>query len=333
MLYLKEQLQKHPSSTAQDIIKLCYQAAFGGEHMLSDTSAARAYLEKEFEETEPHTGELFERISDEICRINIAPWKMEGLPCSWLWSIFEMSARTEDNGNALFEEYLSEAKTLCPEFSRHIDQYLCGGIRAVHHSDAYRKGEAPHYRIAKSRLARLIPILRGIHAQNARIIAIDGRAASGKSTMAAELSAILGAGIIHMDDFFLPPSLRTEKRLNEAGGNIHYERFAEEILPKLSRTEGFEYNIFDCSKMAINGKRAVAASPYLIIEGAYSHHPFFGNYAHLKVFSHIDPYEQMLRIIMRNGQKMAEIFRSRWIPLEERYYSEFNIAEQADLTV
>ena len=37
-----------------------------------------------------------------------------------------------------------------------------------------------------------------------KVIAIDGRCASGKTTLARELAERLGAGVIHMDDFFLP---------------------------------------------------------------------------------------------------------------------------------
>ena len=48
-----------------------------------------------------------------------------------------------------------------------------------------------------------------------KVIAIDGRCASGKSTLAQQLAGLTGAGIIHMDDFFLPRELRTEERLTE----------------------------------------------------------------------------------------------------------------------
>ena len=39
------------------------------------------------------------------------------------------------------------------------------------------------------------------------IIAIEGRCASGKTTLSKRLSEKLGCGVIHMDDFFLPPKL------------------------------------------------------------------------------------------------------------------------------
>ena len=52
------------------------------------------------------------------------------------------------------------------------------------------------------------------------VIAIDGMAASGKSTLAARLAEELDGCVIHMDDFFLPPELRTQERLSSPGGNV-----------------------------------------------------------------------------------------------------------------
>ncbi|MEI3593674.1 MAG: DUF3842 family protein [Lachnospiraceae bacterium] len=57
-----------------------------------------------------------------------------------------------------------------------------------------------------------------------RIIAIDGRCAAGKTTLAARLAKELGGDVIHMDDFFCRLTLRTQERRSEPGGNVHYER-------------------------------------------------------------------------------------------------------------
>ena len=43
---LRRQLQAHPSMLPQDVVKLCYQAACGAEHMLEDFAAAEAALER-----------------------------------------------------------------------------------------------------------------------------------------------------------------------------------------------------------------------------------------------------------------------------------------------
>lgn len=48
--YFDEQLKNHPSMQLSDAVKLCYQAAFGAEHLLSNTDRARAYLMAEFDD-------------------------------------------------------------------------------------------------------------------------------------------------------------------------------------------------------------------------------------------------------------------------------------------
>lgn len=161
------------------------------------------------------------------------------------------------------------------------------------------------------------------------IIAIDGRAASGKSTLAQQLSELLDADVIHMDDFFLPLPLRTEERLAEPGGNVHYERFAEEVLPHLKLQAAFSYRIFDCSKMDYEGERLIGNKTIRIVEGSYSHHPKFGNYADLFVFSDVDAEEQMRRICLRNGEEKAQMFATRWIPMEERFFTEHEVKKHA----
>ena len=67
-------------------------------------------------------------------------------------------------------------------------------------------------------------------AQTGGLLAIDGRCASGKSTLAARIGAVYGCPVFHMDDYFLPAELRTAERFAEPGGNVHRERVEEEIL-------------------------------------------------------------------------------------------------------
>jgi len=256
--------------------------------------------------------------------------------------MFALSMSPAADGDARFSEYTASAGTIiergeaaftAEEWKTHLDEYLAGGLRAVHHSDFYRENEHPAYRIVSRRVMRVLPVLEYIAAHHPAIIAIDGRCASGKSTAAKYLSVILESPVVHMDDFFLPPTLRTEERLAEAGGNVHYERFTEEVLPALRSGEPFSYRIFDCSQLDYNGTRDIPASDIHIVEGSYSHHPVFGEYADLRVFSNIAPDEQMRRIIEREGADYAEVFRTRWIPLEERYFGELDILPQADIVL
>lgn len=343
-LYLTEQIKKHPSIMPQDIAKACYQAAMGAEHLLSDTTAAKRYFDAEFEATVPRRGELFECLSDDICRVDLGAWKMTGMPREWLFNMFVGTATVPRGGREILEEYLAEAETVlesayvdfsAEEFHGFLKKYRAAGLPSIHHSEVYRQNESPAYRIVDREFLHCLPILELAkeieNTGEVKVIAIDGRAASGKTTLSGKLSRILGAEIIRMDDFFLPPSCRTPERLAEAGGNIHYERFCDEVLPKVKEKNAFSYGVFDCGIMEISGKREIVGSEWRIVEGSYSHHPRFGEYADLRVFCSVSKEEQMRRILVRNGEKWAEIFRERWIPMEEKYFEVFKIRESADI--
>ena len=166
-----------------------------------------------------------------------------------------------------------------------------------------------------------------------KIIAIDGRAAAGKTTTAGILSALLKADVVHMDDFFLPPDLRTANRFAESGGNIHYERFCLEVLPFLKQSAKFSYRSFDCGIMDFGESRLVQSETWRIVEGSYSSHPIFGNYADLRVFCDIAPEEQMRRIVKRNGATMARVFAEKWVPMEEQYFATGLIREKAEVVI
>jgi len=164
------------------------------------------------------------------------------------------------------------------------------------------------------------------------VAAFDGRAASGK-TMAAEwLAQQLDGEVIHMDDFFLPMELRCPERFEQPGGNVHYERFADQVLSGLKSNESFEYQVFDCSVMDYSGTACAGNRPLTIVEGVYSLHPAFEKYYDLAVFFHVDPEEQKRRILARNGAVMLNNFTERWIPLEEKYFAACGVEERCSIT-
>ena len=183
-------------------------------------------------------------------------------------------------------------------------------------------------RISEPAVGRIRDLLRGM---DTVILAIDGDSASGKSTLAAALSGMFGGGIIHMDDFFLPAPLRTQARLSEPGGNVHRERFTEEVLPALRRPDPFRYRTFDCSVMDYGADRAVQSGALRIVEGAYSLHPSFKRYYDFSLFLSIGSEKQIERIRKRNGDAAAEAFLTKWIPMEKKYQRAFSIPENAGM--
>ena len=80
------------------------------------------------------------------------------------------------------------------------------------------------------------------------IVALDGRCASGKTTLAALLQQRTGCSVVHMDHFFLRPEQRTRERLEQPGGNVDYERFLAEVLEPLRAGKDCSYRPYDCKQ-------------------------------------------------------------------------------------
>ncbi|MBE5883056.1 MAG: uridine kinase [Lachnospiraceae bacterium] len=177
---------------------------------------------------------------------------------------------------------------------------------------------------------QLIEKINALPAGN-HVIAIDGRCAAGKSTLARKLSALTGAGIIHMDDFYLPMEMRTVDRLAEPGGNVYYERFLEEVIPFLKQNRPFSYRRFECSIMDLGEVCQVPTSRFTIVEGAYSCHPKLGDYMSLRVFADVEQEMQLERIRSRNGEQKLQQFIEKWIPMEEAYFAAYQIQEKSDI--
>lgn len=164
------------------------------------------------------------------------------------------------------------------------------------------------------------------------LVAIDGNSGSGKSTLAAQLAAASGATLFHMDDFFLPPQLRTEARLDTPGGNIDSERFVKEIIKGLEKGRTFSYRAFSCKNSSYIEKTA-PHSTVNIFEGVYSMHPDWQAELNLKVFLQIPPEVQQDRILHRSGPEQLKKFTELWIPLENRYFEFYGIRESCDYIV
>ena len=162
------------------------------------------------------------------------------------------------------------------------------------------------------------------------IVAIDGKCTSGKTTLAGRLAEMYDCNVFHMDDFFLRPEQRTAERFVEVGGNVDYERFMEEVLLPLKAGKPFSYRSFDCRTFTLAEPLSVAPKKLNIIEGTYSHHPYFGNPYDLKIVLTIDDQTQRERIMQR-PEFLHKRFFEEWIPMENRYFEVFKISDQSEI--
>lgn len=163
------------------------------------------------------------------------------------------------------------------------------------------------------------------------VIAIDGPSGSGKSTLSAVLEEKYDALVIHVDDYFLPKEMKTEERLNEIGGNFHYERFIEEVINNIDK-EVIPYNKFNCMNETITNNE-VKSKPIIVIEGCYSLHILLRDFYDIKVFTNVDRDTQLKRIEKRSGKTMLQRFIKEWIPLENQYFKGQNVMGVADLII
>lgn len=161
------------------------------------------------------------------------------------------------------------------------------------------------------------------------VFAIDGRCASGKTTAAQEISKSLPCTVFHADDFFLRPEQRTPERYAIPGGNFDRERFLNEVLLPAVSGETVNYRPFDCKSMKILEPQIIHPEKIIIVEGAYCCHPVLWDCYDKRIFFTVSPEDQISRIRKRNGD-MVKTFIDRWIPMEERYFKEYNIEERCD---
>lgn len=341
---LKKHIEAAPRMAPTDAVKLAFQSAFGCGHLLSARESCAEYVRREMAQVqEDPSVPSAVLIGRGLCRLNLAAPQVRSLPPE---TIADMMLLTNDqvlarqDNQTVFEQTLSQLEQLAEgnqlpfsaaELAEYLTLYRAQGCPPVSHSEGYREAYHPAYRVVLSDFALLLPVLN----RGADVVVLDGMCGSGKSTLASLLAALLDTQPIPMDDFFLPFDMRTQERLRQPGGNVHYERFAQEVLTKLLCGRPVAWNRFDCSTGALI-PRSVPSGRAVIIEGSYSHHPFFRQAYEqlhaLRVFVRTEDEEQLHRIALRNPDLLSR-FQSTWIPLEKNYFEAYDMEGTADVVL
>ena len=343
--YLLKELSLHKQLEPQDVIKFLYQSLYGPEHLIGpdDRDAVFSYFLKEYDDAVPKDSKLVTQLSEKYSRIDIGAYKRLGLDPVHFFNMFYLSAGKAQAGKDAIISCIDEIKKdfdvygfafSHDQFDEYCRSYVSSGMGAVHHSSSYRDLYRPSYRLVDNRYLPVLTVLSQVRDRKGTklyIIAVDGRCGSGKSTLSSDISAVTGASVIHMDDFYVPIKLRTSERYSVPGRNVHLERIKQEVIPEMMKGDSFSYRLFDHSTMDIGDRtRSVPANDLYVVEGAYSQNPELGMYYDLSVFYDIDPELQIERIAKRNPDKVVD-FKTRWIPLEEEYLKFYSIRDKADI--
>lgn len=349
---IETNVKKYPKMQPQDAVKLIYQHVFGNGHMVSDRESSLDFLKKEYETIKfSHMGEdlsgisLAEDIGNWYSRINLLAIEDEEL-LQTVNDAFVASVSLTEGNQEYFLSRLYFLKELAAygifsfdekDMEMFLADYEKKGYPVVSHSITYKEFYDPAYRVIDSRYIRLFPLITKIRQmlkeKDKIVIALDGKSGSGKSMAAYLLSLIFDASVVHMDDFFLPVEKRTRERYAEPGGNVHFERFRDEVARYIKKNEDFSFRRFDCAIMDYGAKVEVEAKPVMIVEGVYSQHIEYRSIYDLKVFFNIDSQTQREIIYERNGEQMYNMFVDAWIPMEEKYFEHSEIKDKSHMII
>lgn len=166
-------LALYPEARLQDIYKAFFQAEFGAEHIVADTASAGRYLDRELEIPD-HSDVFFEPIGADSTyyRVHLRTVQDGYITRNRLFRAFiggvsavedPQIARWKERWPVI-EKIISGMGLDLPgydEDSAMIDSVLASGSYAVHHSEAFGKAYAPHYRIIRRDLFEkdLLPYL------------------------------------------------------------------------------------------------------------------------------------------------------------------------------
>ena len=160
------------------------------------------------------------------------------------------------------------------------------------------------------------------------LITIDGPCASGKTTLAEKLAAVLNAAVVHTDDYVIPHGQKTPERLAIPGGNCDADRLCKEVVIPWKRGDTAFIRKYDCRNDRLLPTEKLPDSRILILEGSYSNLPMIREHADVRVFVNT-PWEiRQERLIRRESPQSLQRFYDRWIPLEDRYFEAYGLPDR-----
>ena len=166
------------------------------------------------------------------------------------------------------------------------------------------------------------------------LVAIDGMAASGKTTLARQLAEKFpSCAVVHMDDFTVPFEDRCPGYFEKTLSNADVARFSREVLSPLACGQSACYRPYRCHPVPGFGDpiEIAANCAVIIVEGAYCLHPDLWESYDLRVLMTIGEDAQQKRILARNGETQLARFLSTWIPMEHAHISARHLHDRCDL--
>lgn len=154
---IENQLRAYPASTLQDVYKAFYQEHFGPEHMITDTMAARNYLNYELDHCDDQVIPLYYEfigVNGDYVRVYLKAIKDDLITSEQLlWAFLDSAKPAQQLANnwaIKWEAIVDVIDEIIPGFGVEDRELLSQASlenKAVHHSRVYNAAYHPHYRI------------------------------------------------------------------------------------------------------------------------------------------------------------------------------------------
>lgn len=182
----------------------------------------------------------------------------------------------------------------------------------------------------------LLATIRALpHNAGPKIVAIDGRGGSGKSTIARNIQAISDeVTIVQMDDLYRPSSERPGNALQlPPGSSFDWPRLEREVLQPLRHGRPAAFRRYDWESDALREVISVKATGIVVVEGCYSMLPQLASWFDFTIWVECDAATCLERGIARSGEAEREIWTTEWAPLEDRYIEQQRPMTRAQLII
>ena len=145
----------------------------------------------------------------------------------------------------------------------------------------------------------LLQEIKGIDDKNIILIAIDGVAGSGKTTLAHKLAEDLTeSSVVHMDDLYDGWNNPLSQKLTA--------RVISQLLEPLSKQLPVSYQKFDWRLNRFTEFITIPLSKFFILEGVGAAQREFRPYINKIIWIECDPNLGLRRVIARDGEQVAQ---------------------------
>jgi len=173
-------------------------------------------------------------------------------------------------------------------------------------------------------MAYLLSLQSLVGSAGMSLIAIDGRAGAGKTTLATrffdELSVDKTVEVIHMDDLYNG----WENALDEG-----LTKTLESIVNAHHKKEGIEIDIFNWNSMSFGAKAMINPADILILEGVGAGQKVVRDAGATLYWLDIDAEEGIQRVLKRDGNQIAPQMK-QWQIAQENHFMRDKTRENAE---